>query len=302
MIYLSPQNLILKDTVASYIAPEEGAEKREAADVRLCDFDDVTYHVQVSADNKTVLKVSMNMPCYREIAEHGAREALEKHFGGQIAAEPAVGYDVTLHIDLAATRDEKAKATLIDSLAGIKNLTIGGVFDRYFSGLLAGKAEKPFSFTLRPDTIVYLWPKDDRVTVIFAIDFSERVDKAIAKVFLQEFVEAKRRIKGAPPVTWDSNPPRELHDFGVTENTKGMLGYCSFAIQKSSIESGRKDAVVQTLQTFRNYIQYHIKCAKSYFHSRMRARGAALLDVLNRAKVEVVTEKKTASGKTFTRK
>lgn len=74
---------------------------------------------------------------------------------------------------------------------------------------------------------------------------------------------------------------------------------------KSHLEMNRKDKVTAVLQSFRNYLQYHIKCSKSYFHSRMRARVVSLLKVLNRAKVEPPAEKKemkTMSGRSFERK
>jgi len=89
----------------------------------------------------------------------------------------------------------------------------------------------------------------------------------------------------------------------VTEPT-GNLGFVTFAVMKTHLEQGRKDKVIQVLSVFRNYLQYHIKCSKSYFHSRMRARVVGLLKILARAKVEKNTadkEMKTASGKTFTR-
>jgi len=304
MILLPSSNLVLREVVAGVISPDdlEDKEGKEALDVKLCDFDDVTYHVQITKEAPKNLLVSMNMPFFHQIGDKGAKATLSKIYGDAVS-EPKVGYDVTLNFDLAKTRDDKEKAQLIDSLATLKTYTIGGVFDHLISALLDGQVEKPISFNLRSDNTVYFCPRDDRVTIIFGIDFNDKVDKAIAKVFMQEFAEARRRIKSAPPCAWDQNPPRELADFGVTENSKNLLGFCSFAVQKGNIEGVRKEAVVASLQSFRNYIQYHIKCAKSYFHSRMRLRAVNLLKVLNRAKVEVREEKamKTSSGKTFKR-
>lgn len=58
---------------------------------------------------------------------------------------------------------------------------------------------------------------------------------------------------------------------------------------------------ITQIQLFRDYLHYHIKCSKAYMHSRMRARVAEFLKVLNRAKPEEEKERKTASGRTFTR-
>lgn len=46
------------------------------------------------------------------------------------------------------------------------------------------------------------------------------------------------------------------------------------------------DATISHIQLFRDYLHYHIKCSKAYMHSRMRARVAEFLKVLNRAKME----------------
>jgi actin related protein 2/3 complex subunit 2 len=303
MILLNPSNQILKETVGAQINWDE-SEKREQIDVRLCDFDDVVYRVQIEAEKKNILQIHMNLPCYHKIADKGAKAAVARIYGTMVQEAPA-GFDVSLQVDLTALpADQKGKDALVEKIGLLKTNTIGGIFDYYFSALLAGTApEKPYEFNMRADTTVYFFPRDDRVIVIYAFDFEDKVDKAIAKVFMQEFAEAKRRIKNAPPVSWDFNPTRELNDIGINEN-RGVLGYCSFAILKSHVEKEKKEVVVATLQSFRNYIQYHIKCAKSYFHSRMRARAVALLKVLNRSKVEILEDKgmKTATGKTFKRR
>jgi len=119
---------------------------------------------------------------------------------------------------------------------------------------------------------------------------------------MQEFVDARRRLGAAPPVTFSVNPPLELKEYKITEPT-GNLGFITFAVLKSHLEGGRKEKVIAVLPAFRNYLQYHIKCSKSYFHSRMRARVVSLLKILSRAKQDKIEEKqmKTSSGRTFVR-
>jgi len=120
---------------------------------------------------------------------------------------------------------------------------------------------------------------------------------------MQEFVDCKKRMGSAPPCTFSQNAPLELKEFGISTPTQ-KLGYVSFAVFKSHLENNRKEKVVNMMHLFRDYVSYHIKCSKAYFHSRMRARVVLLLKVLNRAKVELdesKREKKTAQGKTFIR-
>ena len=45
-------------------------------------------------------------------------------------------------------------------------------------------------------------------------------------------------------------------------------------------------STISHIQLFRDYLHYHIKCSKAYMHSRMRARVAEFLKVLNRSKME----------------
>jgi len=166
------------------------------------------------------------------------------------------------------------------------------------------KPGDPFKFDLRGDTTVYVLPGADRVTIIYSLSFHDKVDNAVAKVFMQEFVDARRNQQQAPPVQFNHNPPLELKAFGVTEPSDN-LGYLTFAVLKNHVDRNKKEGVVSVMSVFRNYIQYHLKCSKSFFHSRMRAKVVELMKILNRAKVvdeNKSKDKKTISGRTFQRK
>jgi len=303
MILLERGNRILGETVSSKIN-HDSEEKLEAFDVRLCDFDDVQYRVLIDAEQKNILTVAMKFPCYTYIEKNGAKDAFENAYKSMISPKPLTGFDLTIQVDLESLKDQKQKDEVVEKISCFKANVLGGVFDYYFSALLKGASlTDPFKFDLRSDTTVFFFPKADRVTIVFGIDFKEKVDKAIAKIFMQEFVEARRAQQAAPPVQWGVNPPLELAHFKITEPT-GNLGYISFAVLKSHLDSGKKDRVINVLQCFRNYLQYHIKCSKSHFHARMRARVVSLLAVLNRAKVDAdervdKKQKTTMSGKTF---
>jgi len=300
MILLEPGNRILQETVGAQINwdPEE---KREPIDVRLCDFDDVSYRVIVDAKNKSAMRVSMNLPCYKTIEDYGGKEAIDQHYSG-LACETMDGYDLTLEINLDDCKDKEGT---IKSIGLMKSRLVGGVFDHFLSALLKGSSPSaPFRFALRRDTEVFFFPQADRVIIVYALNFSERVDKAVARVFMQEFVDCRRSLGAAPPCTWGADPPMEMKHFNITQNS-GNLGFITFAVMKSHLANNRKEQIVSVLQSFRNYLQYHIKCSKSYFHSRMRAKVKDLLLVLNRAKVAIEGEQKqmkTIAGKTFTRK
>lgn len=294
MILLEPGNRILEECVRSQV---EATGKREAMDVRLFDFDDVSYRIVVDKSNTDLLKLSVNIPPFQHFKGHGGQAAVDKYYG-EFKGPAEVGFDVTLHVNLTQLRDP---AAAIHNLSLVKSKITGGVFDHFFTALMADQKVEKFKFDLRGDTTIFMCPRPDRVTVVFEVNFQIKMDQVIANVMLKEFVAARKNIGRAPPCAWDSNPPEELREFGITTN-KGCLGYMSFAILKSHLEKGKQDVVIAVLQTFRTYLQYHIKMAKSHFHSKMRKRVVELIKVLNRAKVpDLKREKKTAGGKTFKR-
>jgi len=305
MILLEPGNRILAETITAQILGTGDAKadaKREPIDVRLCDFDDVSYRVVIDAKTKNLLTVSMALPAFREIKDLGAQDAVTKTFGDK-AVSAIDNFDVSIQVNLD-TEDKKEE--IIKKITLIKSTVIGGVFRHFYTKLQKGEAPAaPFKFDLRRDTTIYFIPDKDRVITVFGLDFKEKVDRAVAKVFMNEFVDARKNIGFAPPTAWGVTPPAELKAFGITEPIPGTLGFISFAILKDHVAKEETlTRVIDVLQGFRNYVQYHIKCAKSYFHSRMRARAKELLKVLNRAKqVDPDGEKvkKTITGRTFTR-
>jgi actin related protein 2/3 complex subunit 2 len=294
MILLEPGNRILEECVRSQI---EASGKRDPLDVRLCDFDDVSYRILVDKSNLDLMKLSIAIPPFQSFKDRGGQAAVDKYYG-EFKGPADTGFDVTLHVPFDKVKDPAATIT---KLSLVKSRITGGVFDHFFSALMEDKKIDKFKFDLRPDTTIFLCPRADRVTVVFEVNFQIKMDQVIANVFLKEFVAARKNIGRAPPCTWEANPPEELRDWGITTN-KGCLGYMSFAILKSHLEKGKQEVVIAVLQTFRTYLQYHIKMAKSHFHSKMRKRVVELIKVLNRAKVpDVKREKKTAQGKTFKR-
>jgi len=154
----------------------------------------------------------------------------------------------------------------------------------------------------RDDEAIYLKPEVDRVIVIFAIQFKDADDVVFAKVFLQEYADARRTMSNAPSVLFSQKePPMELKGVKNLRVAEGQ-GFVSFVLFGSHIVGTKKEKTIDNIQTFRNYLHYHIKCSKAYMHTRMRNRVKGFLQILNRAKsAPENTEKKTMTGKTFKR-
>ena len=117
----------------------------------------------------------------------------------------------------------------------------------------------------------------------------------------QEFVDARRQpaLQNSPQVLfYPRDPPVELKgvkDLKIADN----ITYVTFVLFPRHFAKENREKTISLVQTFRDYLHYHIKCSKAFMHSRMRARVASFLKVLNRAKPDIPVEKKTASGKSF---
>ena len=91
----------------------------------------------------------------------------------------------------------------------------------------------------------------------------------------------------------------------VGAKQEGFVGYVSLTVFARHVDSPTKLAKKVDLSlAFRHYLHYHIKAAKTNLHMRMRRKVRGWLQVLNRAALasEAPREKKTISGRTFTRK
>jgi len=82
----------------------------------------------------------------------------------------------------------------------------------------------------RDEEAIYIKASHDRVTVIFSTIFREETDRVFGKVFIQEFVDARRRaIQNAPQVLFRTDPPLELQGVpGVKDSGNGEIGYVTF--------------------------------------------------------------------------
>ncbi|CDS05500.1 hypothetical protein LRAMOSA08028 [Lichtheimia ramosa] len=307
MILLDYYNVILKDALESRL--KEG--KRDGIDMKVVDFDGVTYNIS-TPESKNVLHISLQWGCYQELVSHGATDILQREYGEYLASTPEPNYDVTLVIDLdKAPTDADGQDALIRKVSLLKRNLLAAPFERAFEEQAQYEDnEKPnptselMAVHYRSEEAIYVKSSFDRVTVIFSTKFKDETDKIFGKVFLQEFVDARRRpaLQNAPQVLYSTRePPMELRHLGLQDSHD--TSYVTFVLFPQHFVKGDvREETISRIQIFRDYLHYHIKCSKAYMHTRMRARVRDFLKVLNRAKPENVNaEKKTVSGRTFRR-
>lgn len=283
-------------------ARAKGSPRRRCA--RTCA--DTHYRLEIPEDNVGIMRVSMFMPFFKELEAAGVQEHLRGIYGAALVA-PRDGANVTLEFSIAPGTE--VSKDFIRSVATLRRHAVACAFAGAMATVAGGKgaAGAPITIRLRQFEPIHILARPDRVSVIYALEFTDPTDRAIARIIAQEFAEAQRHVSNAPPMNFsDREPPMELRGRAIAKQTESFVGYLSFAVFPKHFETEAKKAVVlNQLVLFRNYLDYHIKAAKSYLHMRMRARVDNWMQVLNRAHPEdpfASKEAKTISGKTFTRK
>jgi len=299
MLLLEYHNKIIFDTLVEKFASGKQGEF-EAVEAIIADFDAVTFHLFTEQSAKNLLNISMSIKCYKELKKYGVDELMKQNYG-DILKSAESGYDVTVQVDLSKPpADIEAFAKNVSLM---KRHALAAPFYKVFSDI--EKKSPPsglIEIRYRDDEAFYIKPESDRAIVIFEISFRDPDDVVLAKVFLKEYEDARKSMNNCPSVAYShKEPPLELK--GASNlRVKDGTGYVSFVLFAPHITGKKKESSIDNIQTFRNYLQYHMKCSKAYLHTRMRNRVRSFLQVLNRAKSDPQkVEKKTFTGKTFSR-
>lgn len=311
MLLLDYQNVLIQ----SILTERFSGAAPQSIDQVVSDFDGVTFHISTPTSKSQIL-ISLQIKCFRELVQYGAEAVLQREYGSYITATEA-GYDFSILIDLdnlPASPEEKEE--LVRRISLLKRNVMAAPFEKAFDefSALAEEAAKYTSESApqgvaeggevmavhyREEEAIYIKASHDRVTVIFSTLFTDTVDKIFAKVFLQEFVDARRRaIQNAPQVLFRSDPPLELQGLRGVGKTgeKGEVGFITFGRYLTGLVEDfvatdmglkvlfprhlarqRREDVISHIQIFRDYFHYHIKASKAYIHSRMRRRTADFL-------------------------
>lgn len=331
MLQIEQQNLLLQKTVTDFVNSD--VESLKAVDRIFTDFDFTTYYVSNTPENRHLINISIYLKCWDDLMKYGIDQYLSDKYGQhepyltKTTAESNFNYTFILDLKSLATQSSETKESLINELANLKRNCIAAPFERAFarydelseaysnSNVYAEEVKQELNnesiLTINYrglDESIYIKPSFDRVTVIFSTIFKDETDKIFGKVFLQEFVDARRRsVQRAPQVLYSHNePPLDIQSV-VNHRSNDNKGYVTFVLFPRHLTKGdRRDNCISHIQFFRTYFHYHIKCSKAYMHSRMRFRVKEFLKVLNRAKPEnvddegkVVENRKTASGRRF---
>ncbi|KAI9642179.1 Arp complex subunit [Ciborinia camelliae] len=242
MLLLDYQNVLIQSVLTERFS---GAPPVNI-DQTVADFDGVTFHIS-TPESKTKILVSIQVRCYEELVRYGAQQVLEREYGPYVVA-PESGYNFSVQVDLESLPEEKeARDDLIRRISLMKRNAMAAPFEHAFDEFhkLQEEASKftseeapqgireggeVMAIHYRDEEAIYIKASHDRVTVIFSTVFREETDRVFGRVFIQEFVDARRRaIQNAPQVLFRTDPPLELQGVpGVKDNGSGDIGYVTF--------------------------------------------------------------------------
>lgn len=285
MIFLEIFNRAVEETLLYRFENAKNGLKFEKFNQTLADFDGAIYHLRSVPNDRSKILVSITLNFFQELQEHGANEVLRREYGQYLLNKPEDGCSVSLLYDLEHLPENYA--LIAQKAALLKRNCFAAVFEKFFEFHASMGEEavgcKKAVIHYRPDETLYISALADRVTVIFSTVFKESDDLIIAKVFLQELTEVRRRFDRAPQVLYSQSvPPSELigTDAAVGEN----VAYITFVLFPRHLTPQASPRTINLIHILRNYLHYHIKCSKGYIHRRMHAKTFEFIKILNRAR------------------
>lgn len=228
---------------------------KDGIDQIVSDFDNTTFHIS-TPEARTKILISLAIKCYPELVKYGAQAVLEREYGPYIV-QPENGYDFSVQVDTEQLPEsQEEKDDLIRRISLLKRNAMAAPFEQAFDEF-ANLQEQAKQYTsesapqgvreggevrvlhYREAEAIYIKASHDRVTVIFSTIFTEETDKVYGKIFLQEFVDARKRgVQNAPQVLSRDEPPLELQGIPGLQAGKGGITYVTFGALQSMVLRG----------------------------------------------------------------
>lgn len=124
----------------------------------------------------------------------------------------------------------------------------------------------------------------DRIQLLFGINFSQKTDISLCKIFLQELSESKKQVKNcidAKVYTLSVDTPKNFLAYDKPGNYSN--GLVQFDLYVNNLE--RLKVLFSYFVTFREYVQFHIHSIKTFLHIRMNKKFKDLRDKITGCKI-----------------
>lgn len=272
---------------------------------QFCDFDGVVFKFTI--DKKGTIKIQMKLECAEAINEFGGEDVFERVYGS-MKSEPQqdgkTNFNYAIQFNLESMDEAKQKEA-ITLAARLKANMMAAPFLWVAERVSKKENFAPFEIPYRASTgeKIYITPSEQGAAAVFSIRFNDPGDRVIGGVFFQELAAARSRVPSAPSVSYSNTAPTDLESFDIPEDIKNGSHYAfvTISMQSASLSERKRQETGYYVPMFRDYLHYHIKCAKAFMHQRMRNRISILLRVLDNAKPEPKKKvRRTVTGKILT--
>jgi len=313
-LFLDAENQILFNTLRIRFELDKKDRLKAPLEVKGQDFDNTNFKITgkglESKDNLDTqietITVSIQVPCGDVLKKYGVEDYLKKIYGSYVAAtEKDFTASLTFPVDGI---DDKEKERLLQIVPLFKRYLMMSPFVYAFDKFVKGEKFDNVHIPYRIEENMYIITFEKTLNVVYSVKFNDPDDIVLARVFLQEFKDARRdkAMGNAPSVSFSQGvKPLELQGIKSSEpdDTKSLAdyGFVSLSLRESMCTEDMRLATVDKLLQFRNYLHYHLKCSKAYMHIRMRARCTKLLEDLETVKDKngFKVKMKTFQGKAF---
>ncbi|KAG9069683.1 Actin- protein 2/3 complex subunit 2 [Linnemannia hyalina] len=216
-------------------------------------------------------------------------DVLEREYGPWIASPPEEGYDFTLEFN-------------VDGLVGDNDPAQAQAKEEDYPNFDPNAIEF-MRIDPHRDERMYIRHHRDYTTLIIgiALDDLDEVDIFFVRMTFEELQHRSRlwwyRETSPMVVHARLEPPLEIRYFEeVVQDTSRCRAYIKFLILPELIATKeRRDYIISQRMIFRDYLQYHIKCAKGSLNIRMRRDFNDHIKRLERTRKDYVPPKRLSS-------
>ncbi len=167
---------------------------------------------------------------------------------------------------------EKFAKETAEKLSNFRVKIYSFALDKMLRDIKSGAKPSTLAIHLNDKNVVHLLPLSDRVQLIYGIDFMQKTDQSLAKVFLQELKGAKNHVKNCIDaniyVETDEVPKGIIEVDHPKKYSNGLVVFDLFIKNYDTIKK-----YLNYFVTFREYIQFHIHSIKTFLHIRMNKKG-----------------------------
>ena len=185
--------------------------------------------------------------------------------------------------EIRAELDKFAKSTA-EKLSTLRVKIYSYALEKMLKDILDKKTVKPLDFHLNEKNIVHMVPLKDNVMLVYGVDFQQKTDQSLARVFLQELKEAKNHVKncinGNVYVELDETPKNIMQVDNPKNYSNGLVVFNLFVNKFDTMKK-----FLNYFITFREYVQFHIHSIKTFLHIRMNRKGKELMGKLEGCRI-----------------